>query len=574
MYHLQDEFHGTIVDLADALLQRLSFGGDVERARQELTLPQLDVLDLKVRALSSSIRSARNALAPIHLLPREILAIIFQMLKPDYLDFPLELQTSPDPYIWMKVSHVCRFWRDTAMLYSTLWSTIDSAHPLAALACLDRSRDANLRVHLRDKVAYKRLAPSMERGGFTRSIAPHSSRFEEFHMVPLFRYDLSILNPFRYPAPELKALTIALDLSTNDHILPTIFDGHTPKLTKLTLSSFTSWPGNQFNGLTHLCLYNQMPEHRPSMSEFLQFLEGCPDMEELVLVDAGPSSLDRDTSLVDGPSYPHVHLDKLRLLDVGHWTSSVVVREFLSHISIPSSTKVFVWGDVLFADNEAGLAMFPRGISQFGALKALKSIHLSSHSSGGHPTHLVIVEDNALFIHRPRWEDTFIQALFQTLDVDGVETLTWDVERDDPLGYEQWIFIYRKLPHLKHLVVHGRASQLSTFALGRASEDGTMQPLCRQLTTLAIFGPEELQPSDLYSLSEYRAEKNTPLRRLTIGPTHQYRMSRGFEYYQTSLQLHVDEVVLMQYPHHCQNFPDGWPTDGYKWCSTRGSRRV
>ncbi|KAJ7707798.1 hypothetical protein B0H17DRAFT_918107, partial [Mycena rosella] len=96
--------------------------------------------------------------------------------------------------------------------------------------------------------------------------------------------DVLKLRVFSSPAPRLESLTIEVagqeDVSST---LPPIFAGHMPKLRQLALGHFTSWPKGYFHNLSALCLHNQPTDSWPSTSEFLDFIESSPCLEELAL---------------------------------------------------------------------------------------------------------------------------------------------------------------------------------------------------------------------------------------------------------------------------------------------------
>ncbi|KAG7443908.1 uncharacterized protein BT62DRAFT_851115, partial [Guyanagaster necrorhizus] len=87
-------------------------------------------------------------------------------------------------------------------------------------------------------------------------------------------------------APELVSLTIDM-LSTIDaesHLLA-LFNGHMPKLWRLCLEYFLTWPSGYFTSLMHICFHHQsVPQSTcPTTSQFLDFLEACPTFEMLVM---------------------------------------------------------------------------------------------------------------------------------------------------------------------------------------------------------------------------------------------------------------------------------------------------
>ncbi|PBK91833.1 hypothetical protein ARMGADRAFT_931407, partial [Armillaria gallica] len=87
-------------------------------------------------------------------------------------------------------------------------------------------------------------------------------------------------------APELVSLTIDTlgTVDAGSH-LPALFNGKMPKLRRLCLEYFSTWPSGYFTSLTHVCFHHQpVPQSaRPSTSQFLDFLEGCPALEVLAM---------------------------------------------------------------------------------------------------------------------------------------------------------------------------------------------------------------------------------------------------------------------------------------------------
>ncbi|KAL0563653.1 hypothetical protein V5O48_018413 [Marasmius crinis-equi] len=187
-------------------------------------------------------------------------------------------------------------------------------------------------------------------------IMPEVSRFRELH-VDLRKWNgdpesfflaLSLLEA----APSLTSLTIlhaeprrgtAADVPLPG-TLPNIFSGNMPVLTRLTLESFTSWPSDYFHNLTHLCLFHQVPYSRPSTSAFLDFLECSPRLQELVLVDAGPTRISFEDYPRVSSDRCSVELSHLKELVIGEWPEPSMVRRLLTHLLLPTTTTIHVYG--------------------------------------------------------------------------------------------------------------------------------------------------------------------------------------------------------------------------------------
>ncbi|EPS93713.1 hypothetical protein FOMPIDRAFT_1135667, partial [Fomitopsis schrenkii] len=88
------------------------------------------------------INTQLNALAPVSRIPPEVLSEIFLHTA----ERVAALGSSP-PRVrdWIRVTHVCRHWRETALQCTALWSRVDvPALPERLSEFLSRSKDAPL----------------------------------------------------------------------------------------------------------------------------------------------------------------------------------------------------------------------------------------------------------------------------------------------------------------------------------------------------------------------------------------------------------------------------------------------
>ncbi|KAI0316917.1 hypothetical protein OF83DRAFT_1059563, partial [Amylostereum chailletii] len=86
-------------------------------------------LDDEIEALLTSlarVRHRRNALAPVHTLPSEILLKIFGQLSVDWAPRKGNGSRGEPSFVlgWIRVTHVCRHWREVALFAPTLWSDV------------------------------------------------------------------------------------------------------------------------------------------------------------------------------------------------------------------------------------------------------------------------------------------------------------------------------------------------------------------------------------------------------------------------------------------------------------------
>ncbi|KIK68859.1 hypothetical protein GYMLUDRAFT_621994 [Collybiopsis luxurians FD-317 M1] len=235
---------------------------------------------------------------------------------------------------------------------------------------------------------YLGLKPSAIPERLLESIASESSRFEELHIdSDLWQSDGgplgAIFQRFTSPAPMLQSLSLVTHgRDFPGGALPHMFSDQMPCLRKLCLKHFTSWPRDYFQGLTHLCLYDQ-ESTRPTMDEFLDFLENSPLLEELALVRAGPLRLETGAQS-HIPSSRLVSLPRLRQLDIGEWPSSLLVARFLSHIHLPFQTNMYFWGNSMLnginpdSNTASGLSLLlPEDISKLENMKHIKKWYLA-----------------------------------------------------------------------------------------------------------------------------------------------------------------------------------------------------
>ncbi|KAH9959018.1 hypothetical protein BC827DRAFT_538167 [Russula dissimulans] len=88
----------------------------------------LQVIDNELKTLEKSARSLNrryNALAPISRLSFAILAIIFSFLPTPLQYKELQTRRKQDNLAWLRVSHVCHYWRKILLSRSWFWSRVD-----------------------------------------------------------------------------------------------------------------------------------------------------------------------------------------------------------------------------------------------------------------------------------------------------------------------------------------------------------------------------------------------------------------------------------------------------------------
>lgn len=304
------------------------------------------------------LRRSKNAARPINCIPRETLVNVFHFLRCEVPPTHEQGYTAARPFHeWIRsVTHVCHHWRETSLMFPSIWSTIDVTRPEVVDAFTSRSGSLPLHVHVRfegRRFRRTRGSPDSDLGGggmsfgFIGNLSDHSGRFRTFTMVyPLA--DGGPLSDFRLPAPLLETLVIYPPARVGNRSpfagvrqratpsLPTIFAKSLPSLRVLRVNYFTIWPNNRFHNLSVLCLAAQRNlEHS---TEWLLDLFRCsPGLRDILLEqeDAGPS---RTPPVRD---FEPASLEKLQRLYLSGFTHRGTSR-LLSLIQLPTTNDVAI----------------------------------------------------------------------------------------------------------------------------------------------------------------------------------------------------------------------------------------
>jgi hypothetical protein len=103
---------------------------------------------VNLKSRIQSLRTKRNELSPISILPPEILSKIFILVR-DLLsgrDPSTEAQLHSHHAPWIRVGHVCHYWREFALSCPSLWSVPIFTRPSLAQEMIQRSKMAPLTI--------------------------------------------------------------------------------------------------------------------------------------------------------------------------------------------------------------------------------------------------------------------------------------------------------------------------------------------------------------------------------------------------------------------------------------------
>ena len=242
----------------------------------------LQAIDDEIKSLEESTRalkSRRNALVPISCLPPETLAAIFSFV------FPFEgKEDSGAGYLeGIRVTHVCRRWREAALDHPRLWSHIIFVElaPASMTEILARAKMAPL--HLEADL----INSSWDQlDVIERQLEAHISHTR--HLC--IRGELQIaFERLVSSAPTLESLSLS-HFGLPQAVIPVnLFNCTAPNLSSLVLDGCDiSWKSPLLKGLRTLRIVGPSTNARPKLEDWLDALNEMPQLKTLILNSATP----------------------------------------------------------------------------------------------------------------------------------------------------------------------------------------------------------------------------------------------------------------------------------------------
>ena len=319
-----------------------------------------------------TLKSRRNALAPISRLPPETLAAIFSFLPSSTWN------KGAGHFEWIRVAHICRRWRETALNHPRFWSYINFTKltPAAVAEILARAK----------------MAPLHLEADFTKWSVAHPLFLEnqlEAHISHTCHLSISghlqpVLGRLVSSAPTLEFLSLShksFIFSSAHVVIPVnLFNRIIPRLTSLKLENCDiSWKSPLLKDLRTLKILRPSTAARPKLEDWLDALKEMPQLETLILETATPLA-PPSAPLISGPSRA-VTLPSLTVFDI-----SASVRDCalaLAHLVLPALTRLRV--DAESQEWEGGdvqllVPYVARNICGLQDTEPLRSIQISCES--------------------------------------------------------------------------------------------------------------------------------------------------------------------------------------------------
>lgn len=176
------------------------------------SLEEFNDLISSLKTELEEVTRLRNNYSPINRrLPAEILCEIFLQLSKEchhryHSLFPFSTPTPasrPNPYAWIVATHVCRHWRDTALTFPGLWTSIYNKKPNYIRAFIVRSQQAPLDIkeHYTDHIYMREVLHDLLRERHrwrTFECTVPVLEWTNFDDVPQLE-ELRLRDPFRTP---------------------------------------------------------------------------------------------------------------------------------------------------------------------------------------------------------------------------------------------------------------------------------------------------------------------------------------------------------------------------------------
>ena len=272
---------------------------------------QMNTLKSHALYFLNAIDHLTNSLQPMNLLPPEMVSRIAIYLI-DEVEYYRPL---------LVATHISRYWRETILGCSSLWTSIDSRHPKLAIICMGRSNNARLAVKLRSNATLD----------FISNLQLHTKRIKalDIRMPP---------SEFQELLPQLDPHSISLESMTLD--LSSVYP--------LPCVSFPPLLSLDTSGLRVLKVQNvslMPPFFRPtnlsklsiissdgSLSTLLNLIAANPHLEEILII-----------SRVSGLNYPPGVVVSLPHLKVLNATLPLhAIKALLRHVCLPPSANLIV----------------------------------------------------------------------------------------------------------------------------------------------------------------------------------------------------------------------------------------
>ena len=313
-----------------------------------------------LRIAICTINARRNHTTPICRLPSEILAHIFSFLVA--VDFPQRQNLG-----WIKVSHVCSYWREVALEYPQLWTRIQ----------LDLGKAWVLEMSTRAKQA-SLIFESYYFERSVRLISPHWPRAGVVILSGLVT-PVRDLQPIDIPAPMMEHFELSVG-NRYDLIMKLsddLFSKHAPLLRTASFDGLAiPWSSPVFHNLISLKVHGVVRSKIPSYDNFFDALSNMPYLETLSISETLPP-LHASSSGRPQKTVALSHLSSLSLS--GTWSRCMAFLEIVEFPPLATMTLCCNCDEGLF--RRSLLPVLERQSGKMGLAPPLRTIQMNRYNA-------------------------------------------------------------------------------------------------------------------------------------------------------------------------------------------------
>ncbi|KAI0062000.1 hypothetical protein BV25DRAFT_1885800 [Artomyces pyxidatus] len=464
-----------------------------------------------------SLRTKHNALAPISRLPVEIMTRIFSLVacaeRAGRLTAQHPPRKRPAMLGWIKVTFVCRHWRNIALGSPSLWAanislTLRSSGTKAMIA---RAKAVPITFEFLDRDAGFDFNSIM-----AQCITQNLSRTKVLRLDWIHIHPGSILDVIIRPAPLLDTLDIVVGSPRKSiFAFPSnarFLGDDAPQLRHVLLHNMINFPWAS-KVLQHLVslrlIYFQATKSPARLEDVLMALQKMKSLQYLTLQNNLPQPADSSTTA----RVPHlVHLDvRGRLSSCGN---------LLRHLEVPNTASLDLEMDCSLDDSNDALESFFSAFNTFlcrdGQSTPIPTSDLflqcGAAAGVGTPNPNFIArakrspttatsagaEINLLFSHRTNAEDgwsnlSFMMAVCDLLSSAHTLTLSADIVGDD--GHEwdvgEWLGVGQRAASLQILRTSDKAARVLCFGLSLCRDARSAETDWRDMVKRPGLGASE-----------------------------------------------------------------------------------
>ncbi|KAF9780881.1 hypothetical protein BJ322DRAFT_1213524 [Thelephora terrestris] len=478
-----------------------------------ITLDEVDALEHDALDVLSMIRSAKNAFALVNQVPPDVLTLI-----PDYWE-----DSDRDQNL-IKLTHVCRGWREIFTTRSSLWTRLDCMNIDKTRIYIERSRPLPLTVHLNGDES----TDHWEEAFF--QVVPHIGRLKTLSVSAFSMEDSPLLSAFfkhfSSRLPLLDKLTIQI-FGEHPSLPGELFDGDLSSLRELCLGGvLTSLPWKDMSRLTTFQLCD-IPKDKIIMTQLLDFFESAPRIRRIHLHNSIPGSSNAPAERV--VSLPH--LENLKI--IAQPAHSIL----LNHLSIPVGASLNL--EFSFSGKESPIPSYlPKSSDGLLNLSSISAVNLCFGPSrrflrlNGPSGELHILGNWT------RGQDganvgamSFLRSIGR-FDLSRIRWLAIQCYRSEPVTTGSIVgrAVYRALSSMQNLHSLTLAQCRNLIFISSLNPDKSLSKviLCPNLQEIILYvkDPGELHVDELLKMAEERASRGAKLSAITIVNTGTLALTR------------------------------------------------